>query len=507
VTNESSPKHFPLLIGTCIFAWLWTVARACVQSVTIDEADTYLSYAGPAGPTHWSASANNHVLNSLLMRLVTSIFGASAITLRVPALIGAALYIGAVYYLVRLISQRRILQWALAVCLMCSPFVMDYLVAARGYGLASAFLLWMVAIAGRYQAQEPAVRAACLRRTCLLISLCGALCVCANFSFALADALTALGLFLWMCREHRRDYLKILAAFTLPGLVVGYFFVGSVVLSWPRGQFTWGSDSLLKTLRSLVSASLFEPNDYLLNPRLLHYFVHFGPFLYPILTAFVVWRVVMLILGRMAVEDVGARRSTAVAAICGAALLAALACHEFLYVAYQILLPFDRTAMWVVLLFLAMAGGLAAVPLPSAGGRASGQALTAILVLIACYNIGCLRLTYFNEWKYDAAMKDVYSVLSYYNHTYGLTKVSTNWRYVAAINCYRTMSGHETIEPIPGAPTVVNYYPPGYQAYVFYYSWDADFYKREGLTLVYRDRFSDAAVAVRPEVLSHSQAR
>ena len=491
MTNEGSPKQFPLLIGTGVFAMLWTLARACVQSVTIDEADTYLSYASPAGPTHWSPSANNQVLNSLLMRLTTSIFGPSALTLRIPALIGAALYIAAAYCLVRLLTPRRTLQWAVFVCLTCSPFVMDYLVAARGYGMASAFLLWMVVLAARFQARDPERRKAELWRTCVLISVCGALCICANFSFAIADALTALGLFLWICREHRGQYGKILAGFTLPGLAVGYFIAGSILLNWPKGQFIWGADSLLKTIASVVRDSLFEPNDYLLHPRLYHHFVHFGPFLYPTLAAFVLWRVVMLVLGK---------QPSPLVIVCGIALLLALACHEFLFVAYGVLLPLDRTALWILLLFLVTAGALAAAPLPSAVGRISGKALTAILVLIACYNLGCLRLTYFDEWKWDSAMKEVYSVLAYYNHTYGLTKVSTNWRYVAALNCYRAMSGKETLDPMPGAPTVVNFYPPGYQAYVFYYSWDEGFYKKEGLKLVYHDRLSDAAVAIRPEL-------
>lgn len=495
--DEHSPRHSPLLIGTGVFALLWTVARAAVQSITIDEADSYLSNVLWSPTAHWDPRANNHVLNSMLMRLVTMIFGASAFTIRVPALFGAALYIGAAYCLVRLISGRRMLQWALLVCLTCSPFVMDYLVAARGYGMASAFLLWMVVIAARYQGRDPEGRAAGLWRTCVLISVCGALCICANFSFAIADALTGLGLFLWICREHRRDYLKILAGFTLPGLAVAYFFVGPVLLAWPKGEFTWGANSLFKMTTSLVSASLFQPNESLLNPRLHHYFVHFGTFLYPILAAFVVWRVVML-----AIEN----RPSPLSVICGAAVVAALGCHKILNLAYGIPLPLDRTAMWVVLLFLTMAGVLAAAPLDSLPGRISGKALTAILVLIACYNIGCLRLTYFNEWKYDADMKNVYAVLAHYNHTYGVTKVSTNWRYVAALNCYRTMSGHETIEELPGAPTVLNYYPPGYQAYVFFYPADEDFYKREGLKLVYHDRFSDVAIGIRPEIESGGTA-
>jgi hypothetical protein len=491
VSNEHNPKHSPLLIATGVFALLWTVARAAVQSITIDEANTYL-YSVLRSPTaHWDPSANNHVLNSMLMQLVTTIFGASAVTIRLPALLGSALYIGAAYCLARMISARRTLQWAVLVCLTCSPFVMDYLVAARGYSMASAFLLWMVVIAARHQARDPQARTAQLWRTCALISVSGALSVSSNFSFAIADALTALGLFLWICREQGRDYLKILAGFVLPGLAVGYFLVGPVVLAWPRSEFTWGSDSLLKTITSLVSASLFEPNESLLNPRLHHYFIHFGRFLYPILAAFVVWRAVMLAV---------ARRWSPLSVICGAALLAALACHQFLFMAYHILLPLDRTAMWVVVLFFCAAGALSATPIESFVGRVSGKALTAILALIACYNIGCLRLTYFDEWKFDADMKNVYAVLANYNHTYGMTKVQTNWRYGGALNCYRVLSGKETIEEFPVSPTVVNYYPPGYQAYVFFYPADEDFYKREGLKLVYHDWFTGAAIGIRPEV-------
>jgi hypothetical protein len=55
-------------------------------------------------------------------------------------------------------------------------------------------------------------------------------------------------------------------------------------------------------------------------------------------------------------------------------------------------------------LCLAMAGAAAAVPCRSWLGRASGSAITATLALIACYSIGCLRLTYFKEWKWDEAV-------------------------------------------------------------------------------------------------------
>jgi len=480
--TEGSAKHFPLLIGTGVFAMLWTIARASVQSVTIDEADTYLSFVAPAEPRQWMASANNHVLNTLLMRLVTQVFGASVFTLRMPALIGAALYIVAAYCLVRLISPQRVLQWALFACLTLSPLVMDYLVAARGYSLAMAFLLWMV-VTGAREGE--------LWRKCALVSVCAALSVSASFSFAIADGLTALGLLIWICREHRREYLKILAVFLLPALAVIYVVAGPVILNWSKGQLTWGADSLLQMFTSLLHASLFDPNQYLLHPQLRHEFVHFGTFLYPLLTAFIIWRVVMLLVEAPA--DGKERRLVGpLAVICGSAWLGAVLCHEFMLLAYRIPLPLDRTALWVALLFLITAGALAAPALSSPAGRLSGKALTAILVLIGIYNVACLRLTYFNEWKYDADMKNVYGVLNS-NH---VKNVSANWRYVAALNCYRLMAGGDTFEKIPSAPSTVDQYPPGYQAYVVFYSVDQDFVNREGLKVVYHDEFSGVAVAI-----------
>ena len=488
-TDHAGMKHSPVLISTSVFAVFWVTARACVQSITIDEADSYTTYALRPVPSGWEGSANNQVLNSLLMRLSTMIFGASAFTIRLPALIGAAIYIAAVYFLVRLIAPRRVLQWSLLVCLVYNPFVMDYLVAARGYSMALAFLTCAVALAAWQRASG-----ASPHRTAALISVCAALSVSANFSFAIVDAVTMALIALWIGRDRAARGLKTGAAFVLPGLAVCYFFVGSVLLSWPKGQFSWGTHSLLKTGDGILKAALYEPNPYLLNPRLYGYVVRLGPWLYPLLGVFFLWRVAALCRQRTA------GRHAELAIGCSLALAITLACHQFLYSAYGILLPEARTGLYIALLCLVMAGAAAAIPCRSLAGRASGSAMTVMLALIACYSIGCLRLTYFKEWKWDADMKNVYSVLAYYNRAYGVTDVSTNWRYVAALNCYRELSGRETLHPIGGAPTEVAGYADGFPVYVVYYPDDEVFFKREKLKVVYHDGFTDAAVAIRPEV-------
>jgi hypothetical protein len=290
--------------------------------------------------------------------------------------------------------------------------------------------------------------------------------------------------------------VKTITALTLPGIAVAYFFVGPTVLGWPKGQFTWGAHSLLETGRSLLQASLYEPNPYLLNPRVRHYFVHFGTFLYPLLGAFLIWRAVLLIRGRAEV------RGAALALIAATALVVTLCCHQLLFSFYDVLLPLDRTGLYIALFVFLMAGAAAAIRLDSLQGHITARAISGVLALIAIYSIGCLRLTYFKEWKFDADMKKVYSVLAFYNRTDNLTDVSVNWRYVAALNAYRLLSGHETLHQVGTAPDQVNVYPPGFQAYVVFYPWDNGFVKREGLKVVYHDKFSEAAVAIRPDLES-----
>jgi len=78
------------------------------------------------------------------MWLATQIFGTSELTVRLPALLGATLYITASYRLCRLLSRSLVLQLALFVCLVYNPFIFDYLVTARGYALALGLLMWAI---------------------------------------------------------------------------------------------------------------------------------------------------------------------------------------------------------------------------------------------------------------------------------------------------------------------------------------------------------------------------
>ena len=448
--------------GTAAFAFAWLVARACVQSITIDEADTYLAYVGPRSPTHWSGAANNQILNSLLMRLSTSVFGVSHLTVRMPALVGAAIYICAAYFVVSALTTLLSLQWPLFVCLVYNPFVMDHLVAARGYSLALG--LWMAAIA-----------IALHRGPLALASLCAGLSFSANFSFAFVNAVT-MGL---ICVRHgRRTILQC----TLPGLMAAAFLTGSVLAGWPKNQLVYGAHSVAETFAGILTCSRYELNPYLVNPPLREFLEHYSKLLFPALGAAFLTRLPVL-----------RRKNLATAAVIIIALT--VGTHWLLFRFAHVLLPKERSAIYLAPLLFLTAGAAAAIP----GGRVSRLAIAGMLAVFAGYFVLCLRLTYFREWKWNADTKEIHYVLSYYNRKYGLNRVMTNWRYVAALNFYRDIPGYDTD---PEIQSQLPPYPDDRMAYVLYFPSEEAFIKDHRLKIVYYGSLSETAVAIRPELES-----
>jgi hypothetical protein len=464
------------LRGTAVFALLWTIARAAIQSITIDEADTFLAYAGPPFPTHWSGSANNHLLNSMLMRLSTSVFGMWHLSVRAPALLGASIYIWAAYALARAIARETALAWPLLVCLVYNPFIMDYLVAARGYSLALGF--WMAALAIGVR------EGGSVRANCAASSICAALSFAANFSFALLDIFTMLFVLWRACRRVKNGYAGILAACVLPGLTVAAFLAGSVLWTWPKGQFVYGAGSLHDTFKSVLACSLYEVNPYLVNPPLRELletcsgciFLFLG-----IVCAWKWWR-------RRSYRQVNGTGQY-LSGLWGVLVLT-LAAHWSMFRFLHILLPMERTAIYVPPLLFLIAGAAVAAPKPS-------KPVTAAFLAGAVYFLCCLRLTYFREWKWDAETKQAYFVLAWYNHRFGVRDIFPNWRYSAALNFYRIRSGRETI---PRLEYKLPPYPGDRTVYVMFLPDDQRFIEEHGLKIVYHGRLSDVVVAIRPEV-------
>jgi hypothetical protein len=457
--------YSPLILPTtAIFALLWAVARACVQSITIDEADTYLVWVARHDPSQWEAASNNHVLNSLLMRLFTSVFGVSHLSVRAPALLGAALYIFAAYLLCRKLAPGLRVQWPVFVCLVYNPFVFDYLVAARGYALALGFLMGSLAIAAYTRLDVAA---------CALCSVCAALSFAANLSFAFVNAFAMLAILTWACARTQaaQTRVRLLGACALPGLLVSVFLSLPAVLHWPKGQLEYGAHSLREMFATVAQASLYRLNPQIVNPMLYQLLEHTKPFLLPALLVLAVWQ--------------WTRWRPAISGALLGILAATVGAHWLLLKVFHVSLPMDRTAIWIVPLCVLAIGAAAA----------NRRALTVMLYAMSFYFVFCLRLNYFKEWDWDADVNKIYPVLAWYNHTYGVRDVASNWMYGSSLNFYRVQSGRESFGEIESPIQL----PTDRSFYILCYPFDEDFIRQQHLRVVYHAPNTEAVVAVRPE--------
>lgn len=465
-------RFYPNLImaATAVFALLWAIARAAVQSITIDEADTYLVWVARPNPSHWEAASNNHVLNSLLMRLTTGLFGVSHLSVRAPALFGAAIYIAMAWALCHLLAPTVMVQWPVFVGLVFNPFIFDHLVAARGYSLALAFLLSAIAVAAYADARGwPPARAGAIASACLALSFA------ANFSFAIVDAFTMAAIMTWACARTQTLGSRVhrLGACVLPGLLVTLFVSAPVVLHWPKGQLGYGAYSLGEWFGEIGRDSLYQLNPQIVNPMLLGILIWVAPVLIPAVLLLAAWQwtrgrgrqITYVMLGIVAVS---------------------IATHWLAFRCFHLLLPKQRTGIWIVPLLMLAAGSVAA-------GR---RGLTIAIYSLSIYFLLCLRLDHFREWRWDEDVNKVYEVVAYYNHAYGVKRVGSSWMYSSALNFYRVASGRESLDEISGPIPI----PSGRLLYVLNSIFDDDLIQRLQLHVVYRGERSEVVVAVGPEL-------
>jgi hypothetical protein len=126
-----------------LFLFSYIFIRACLLSITWDEAYSYLEFVrnGIIFPEKYeNMSANNHLLNTLLNIGLTRCFGLSELVLRLPSLFAHGLFLYFSYRLVKGFENK----W-LAVCsfiiLNFNPYLLDFFSLSRGYGLSIGLMM------------------------------------------------------------------------------------------------------------------------------------------------------------------------------------------------------------------------------------------------------------------------------------------------------------------------------------------------------------------------------
>lgn len=429
--------------------FLLAVYRAATQSIVHDEALTwYWFVATPLASLVQTFDANHHILHTFLVRMVTAVGGVSELTMRIPALGGAALLL---WTLVRLGSRLFGETWltpALVVLAGASPLVLDFSVAARGYGLGLAFLF--VAIDRLIEIQRrPAVA-----RELWVPGAAVGLAVASNLAFAV-PGLALMVVFICGWRPPRPAVPKVKKKrnpteparahwLHLPlasGLVVASFaLVTPVSQMATMSKYYVGSKTFAASLADLGSYTLGH-NEGIgsLNAPAA------GSSAAKQVFGFIVYPGVILgglILGWRRRTLAGAEAGpdwlvfiTATAVLCWAAAAAGNLSAGILY-------PADRTGLYHVPLFALALTGLASSA--QAPIRRTSAAVAA--ALIASFAVQ-LQTSHFMVWRYDA---DTRALVEEFNRL-GLRSSKTpvagvSWVFQPAIVFYQETRGLKRFE-------------------------------------------------------------
>jgi len=473
---------------------VWAVIRASIQSITLDEADTYFWFASKSIRDVFYPFPNNHILNTLLIWITTHAFGTSIITVRTPALIGAALYVSTCYFLCRSITSRFSLQFSILICLVYNPFILDFMAAARGYSLANAFLLAAIAIPVWHHLKgRPS-----LDTSCALASLALGLSFAANFSFVFADLSAFLAMMIWALRRREKESLVRVVSFSvLPGLLVALLLCGYPLAHWPKGEMWYSAASLKEMTHSLIEVSLYQPNPRFLDVELYDTMEFIRPMLLPLLGILCVCQLVATAFDGTWKQDRDTRWLGRFAAAVGGITASAVLLHWLAFHFHKLPLPMTRTGVFLLPLCTLFAGVIGAAPARSLVAQWLRRGITVVLISLACYFVFCLRFTYFKEYQEGADVKDVYSMLARLNHKYGVNDVVASGLYANSLNFYRVLSKKETFPEFQYLPQ--HQFPAGKSIYVVHGPWEQEFIRKERLVIIYRGKSTEIVVAVRPD--------
>ena len=231
--------------------------RAWTQSVTPGEAWNYDRFIGSTWRDALAGfDVNNHVLNTLLVRISTSYFHLTELSLRLPSLLAGVFYLWVVMRLARRWFGDGLPFLAVVGLLTLNPLVVDALSEARGYGLALACWMWALELllesAESFSPQKLKLAAMCL-----------GLSVAATLAFA-APAVALLVVFLaWSNSGARAPSGVPPTRVPLPSrvLVLIFFLTAFVLLAIPLNHAEWktlaaGATSLRQTINEITTLSL-----------------------------------------------------------------------------------------------------------------------------------------------------------------------------------------------------------------------------------------------------------
>ncbi len=141
ITKNNYPFYIVSFLGLILISY--TSFRAATLSFTHDESATFLWFVHHSYIqiiSYHLASANNHMLNTLAIKLFTNVFPDIDFFIRLPNLLAHLAYIIFSVLILKRFKNKIILIFGF-ILINFNPYMLDFFSLARGYGLALAFVL------------------------------------------------------------------------------------------------------------------------------------------------------------------------------------------------------------------------------------------------------------------------------------------------------------------------------------------------------------------------------
>ena len=229
-------------LGWALARLAFCTYRAIHQSITIDEAYTFNQFIhGSWWNIYRLYDANNHVLYSILAKLSIQLFGLSELSIRLPSLIGGFFLTLGVFQILKITTTSIPIRWMALAGLSLHPLLLDFSIAARGYGLSVAFVVWAVYFS--------------MSRRYALGGLLLGLGLSANLTaiFPAAGLLTAVVL---LDDGSWRDRLRNVAVIAAPAQTVFFLICFGALRTAERSHFYVGIPELGPAVRDLLDRSI-----------------------------------------------------------------------------------------------------------------------------------------------------------------------------------------------------------------------------------------------------------
>jgi hypothetical protein len=431
---------------------LYGAARAATLSITHDEALTYLLHLG----SPWGAlvahtgllPSNNHLLNTAAVKALLTVLQPTELVLRLPALVGLALYLWAAARLVAAATSgiRRQLGFLL---LAANPFVIDLLVLSRGYALALGLTLVAVTLIAADRPSASPHRVA-WRHAIAAMAAAGAVLANLAFAYSLGAVAAAAGVLALIgpagprrLRDHAVAALAAVAPFVLAAVLLTAVYTPATLARIRLPLATWGGEHGIwaDTVPTLADGMLYGASwcsGW-----------HDGAVAFLTVLAAVV---LVATAGVLATRAARARiePSTIRVLVFGLAFAGAWGCQvEAAHALFAVRYPIERAAVILIpcatLLFVALWEAAAQSP----GGLAARGLAIAATGAVAHFAV-CANLSHTFLWRFDAAGREAMRLVAVAAAPLapGALRLGVSWLLEPAANYYRVTSGIAGLAPV-----------------------------------------------------------